>query len=81
MFRDVFTKIVPFVRLSGKGCTAGQAADGSIIWRMHIACWMPKATNKHLTICNTIAFPLQQWWQESLNVTLQVHRVSFSNIN
>jgi hypothetical protein len=27
--------------------TATQATDGSIIWRMLIACWMAKATETH----------------------------------
>jgi hypothetical protein len=37
------------------------------IWRMRIACWLPKATNKHHppTGCVILtAFPLQQWLHE-----------------
>jgi len=30
------------------------------IWRMLIACWVPKAANTHALVCNTHAFPLQQ---------------------
>jgi hypothetical protein len=30
------------------------------IWRMRIACWMPKATNTHSEYVTVIAFPLQQ---------------------
>jgi len=30
-----------------KYCRAGQATDGNIIRRMHFACRIPKATNKH----------------------------------
>jgi hypothetical protein len=41
--------------------TAGQATDGNIIWRMNIACWMPKATNTHSEHVILIAFPQQQW--------------------
>ena len=33
------------------------------IWRMYIACWIPKATNTHSQVV-FIAFPLQQWLQE-----------------
>jgi hypothetical protein len=33
-------------------------------WRMHIACWIPKATNTHLRYVILIAFPQQQWLQE-----------------
>ena len=30
-------------------------------WRMHIACWMAKATYRHSEYVMLIAFPLQQW--------------------
>jgi hypothetical protein len=36
------------------------------IWRMRIACWIPKATNTHSEYAIRIAFPLQQWFYESL---------------
>ena len=32
------------------------------VWRMRIACWIPKATNTQYVIL--IALPLQQWLQE-----------------
>ena len=31
------------------------------IWRMRIACWIPKATDTHSACVILIAFPLQQW--------------------
>jgi len=31
------------------------------IWHMHIACWIPKATNTHSEYIILTAFPLQQW--------------------
>jgi len=31
------------------------------IWRMHIACWIPKATN---TLCNTHCFSPATWLPE-----------------
>ena len=31
------------------------------MWRMRIACWIPKATNTHSEYVIPIAFPLQQW--------------------
>ena len=34
------------------------------VWRMHIACWIPKATNTHLQYVILIAFPLQNWLHE-----------------
>jgi len=38
------------------------------IWRMCIACWMPKATNAHSEYVTLIAFLLQQWLQERVSV-------------
>jgi hypothetical protein len=38
------------------------------IWRMRIACWIPKATNTHSKYVILIAFPLQQWLHESAAV-------------
>jgi hypothetical protein len=34
------------------------------IWRMRIACWIPKATNTHSQYVTPTAFPLQQWLHE-----------------
>jgi len=34
------------------------------IWRMRIACWIPKATNTHSEYVIPTAFPLQRWLQE-----------------
>jgi len=34
------------------------------IWRMRIACWIPKATNTHSGCLVLIAFALQQWLYE-----------------
>jgi hypothetical protein len=47
-----------------KYCTAGQATDDNIIWRMCIACWVPKATDTHSEYVILIAFPRQQWLRE-----------------
>ena len=38
------------------------------IWRMRIACWIPKATNTHSQYVIVIAFPLQQWLHERVSV-------------
>jgi hypothetical protein len=35
------------------------------IWRMRIACWIPKVTNEHSEYVIHIVFLLQQWLQES----------------
>ena len=34
------------------------------IWRMRIACWIPKATDIHTEYAILIAFPTQQWLHE-----------------
>jgi len=34
------------------------------IWRMRIACWIPKARNTHTGFVITIVFPLQKWLDE-----------------
>jgi hypothetical protein len=34
------------------------------VWRMRIACWIPKATNTQSQYVMLSAFPLQQWFQE-----------------
>jgi hypothetical protein len=44
--------------------TAGQATDGTIIWRMRIARWIPKSTmNTHSDHIIITALPLQQLLQ------------------
>ena len=35
------------------------------IWRMRVACWIPKATNTHSQYVTITPFPQQQWLQES----------------
>jgi len=34
------------------------------IWRMHIACWIPKGTSTHSKYVILITFLLQQWFHE-----------------
>jgi len=43
------------------------------IWRMRIACWIPKATNTHSEYVTLIAFLQQQWSQERASLLLHVH--------
>jgi len=43
------------------------------IWRMRIACWVPKATNTHSEYVIRIAFPLQQWLHERSSVLHYTH--------
>jgi hypothetical protein len=42
----------------------GLATGDSIMRRMRIACWIPKATNTHSQHVILTAFPLQQWLHE-----------------
>jgi len=45
-------------------CRVGQATDDNMIWHMHIACWIPKATSTYSEYVTSLAFPLQQWLYE-----------------
>ena len=38
------------------------------IWRMRIACWIPKAINTHSEYVILITFPLQQWFHDSASL-------------
>jgi len=42
------------------------------IWRMRIACWIPKFINTHSQYEILIAFPLQQWLLESASVLCNI---------
>jgi len=57
-----FSKIVPFIRQYGKYCRSEQSQMK--IWRMCVACRIPKATNIHSECVTPIAFPRQQWLPE-----------------
>ena len=46
-------------------------------WRVRIACWTSKATNTHSEYVILIAFPQQQWLQESASVLLYTYIASF----
>jgi hypothetical protein len=41
--------------------TVGPGGPQITIWRLRIACWIPKATNTHSEYVILIAFQLQQW--------------------
>ena len=44
--------------------SARQATDDSIIQRIRVACWIPKATDRHSEYCMLFAFLRQQWLRE-----------------
>ena len=60
VFNNFFSKIVPFIEIMWKNIVE-PGRPQMTIWRMHIACWIPKATNTHSESGILIAFPLQQW--------------------
>ena len=47
------------------------------MWRMRIACWMPKATYTHSEYVILMAIPLQQCCHELASVLLYVRIASF----
>jgi len=38
------------------------------IWRVRVACWLPKATNTHSGCVILIAFLMQQWLHETASM-------------
>jgi hypothetical protein len=44
------------------------------IWRMRIACWIPKATDTHSEYVIFNAFPLQQWLHERTSMLRNTYR-------
>jgi hypothetical protein len=46
------------------------------IWRMRIACWIPKATDTNSEYVTIIAFPLQKWLQERASLLRYTQIVS-----
>jgi hypothetical protein len=43
------------------------------IWRMRVACWIPKVTNTHSEYIILTAFPLQQWLYARSSVLRNTH--------
>jgi len=46
------------------------------IWRMHIACWVTKATDTHSEYVILISFPLQLWFHERASMLSFTYIVS-----
>jgi hypothetical protein len=60
--------------------TARGAPGDNTIWRMHIACWIPMATNTHSEYVILIGLPQRYWLHERapiLSVFFYVHCPSF----
>jgi len=49
------------------------------IWRVRIACWIPKATNTHSGCVVLIAFTLHQWSHEGALILLYTYVASLIN--
>jgi len=64
MFKNIFPKIVPFMRKCKKKYTIQSDSPQMTIWSMRIACWMPKVTNTHAEYVILTVFPLQRWLRE-----------------
>jgi hypothetical protein len=81
MFNIYFLKSFCLGDNVDRQCAAGQATGDNIIWHMHFASWITKATNTHPEYVILIALPLQQWFNECatmlsqrrLNVTLNTY--------
>jgi len=61
MFSYFFiSKIVPFFEIMWKNIEE-PGRPQMTIWRMRIACWVPKATDILSECVTIIAFPVHQW--------------------
>jgi hypothetical protein len=50
------------------------------IWRMRIACWIPKATNTHSGLQHLLLYPRQQWLQERASLLRSTYIASIAYI-
>jgi hypothetical protein len=69
----LFQKLCSLYDNVEKYCWAWQATDYNIIWCMHIAYWIPKATNTHSQYVILIAFPMQQWLHECTSMLCNLY--------
>jgi hypothetical protein len=51
------------------------------IWRMRIACWIPKATNTHSQYVILISFLLQQWLHEHVSMLRYTYTACAANFS
>jgi hypothetical protein len=63
MFNNFFSKNCTIYETMWKP-TVQPDRPQTIIWHMHIAYWIAKATNTHPECVIIIDFPLQQWWHK-----------------
>jgi len=68
MVKNVFPKILPFMRYVDKWGTVRRSADDNIIGGMHIVCWTNKARDTHSEYVILIVSPWQKWFGETPSV-------------
>jgi hypothetical protein len=76
--QKIKTHVLCLIKVFRKSChlrdnveqygTARQATDDNIIWRMHVSCWIAKATGTHSEYVILIAFPQQKWLRERASI-------------
>jgi len=71
LYSITFPKIVPFEIMWEN--IAERDRPQMTIWRLRIACRIPKATNTHSECVTLIAFPLQQWLHERASMLRFTH--------
>ena len=60
-------------------CTARQAIDNNVVWRMRFACWITKATDKYSEYLIVIAVPLQEWLHEGTSMLRYIFDICLVN--
>jgi hypothetical protein len=78
VFSNIFSKIVPFMRYCGKILWSQRGY--MMMWCMHIACWITKATNTHSDCVILISLPLQQWLHERASMLHHTYIVCLVSI-
>jgi hypothetical protein len=63
MFKKLFSENLAVYEIMWKNIVQ-PGRPKMTIWRMRIACWIPKATNTHSEYVILITFPPSQWLQE-----------------
>ena len=69
MFNNFYIEIRAVYELMWKNIVQ-PGSPQTAIWRMHIACWIPKAVNIHSAYVTDFVFPLQHWLHERTSVSL-----------
>ena len=79
MFNNFFLKTRAFYEIMWKSIVEPDRPQITI-WRMRIACWIPKATDTHSEYVILIHFSRQQWLYESALMLRNTYIVLFMNV-